>query len=70
MKPYSNKHIIISTPDNQSHDIFLKDNLGELTFHSRYDNYEDAMEEKGSLDTRLSQTDIIDMIKNLKIELN
>lgn len=65
MKPYRNKHIIVSTPDNQAHDIFRRDNRGGLTFHSRYDNYDDALEERDNLDRALSQSEVINMMKDL-----
>ncbi len=66
---YRNKHIVISTPDNQSHDIYLKDSRGTLTFHSRYDNYDEALRERENLDSHPSQLETINMVRDLRNKL-
>lgn len=69
MKIEKNKHILISNSDNQSYDIFYRDSRGGLTFHSRYDNYDEALREKENLDSHPSQLETINMVRDLRNKL-
>lgn len=68
MKSYV-KLVIKPNHVEKSYDIFEKDFRGELTFHSRYDTYEEAQNELDDLNTRPSKIETLKFLKDLTSNL-